>query len=331
MNREDQPQQKFTGYWIPVELSQLGLSKIEQFLLSIIDSLDAPAPDYCFASNSFLAQQMELSESRISFYITKFKRKGLIKEIRYDGRRRRITCLKENWYKRKIELESHIEKKELCVKTRSGIHFQKKNYACSHEVRVRENANHIIQGIEDVVKDNVLEPPEIPKLKPKEPEKPKIKKDNEKTMTRSKDQDKTLDAKRRWKLTQEEYEHFLYMKDQGVDSDDGTIAYWCKIYSFQRIYDVLQAAKNKGATNIGAYMNKLFKTDAIVQNSQLNANKQFAEDYKKQFGWHQLKICEKYCYFEFGRDKVEIPFNLNVEDFMNRLIDKHEVFRGENG
>lgn len=187
------------------------------------------------------------------------------------------------------------------------------------------------QDKEDIDKDNVLEPPEIPKLKPKEPEKPKIKKDNEKTMTRSKDQDKTLDAKRRWKLTQEEYEHFLYMKDQGVDSDDGTIAYWCKIYSFQRIYDVLQAAKNKGATNIGAYMNKLFKTDAIVQNSQLNANKQFAEDYKKQFGWHQLKICEKYCYFEFGRDKVEIPFNLNVEDFMNRLIDKHEVFRGENG
>lgn len=174
----------------------------------------------------------------------------------------------------------------------------------------------------DIVKDNVLEPPEIPK--------PKVKKDNAKTMTRSKDQDKTLNAQRRWKLTEEQYENFLYMKDQGVDSDDGTLAHWAKTYPFERIFDVLGAAKINRATSIGAYMNKLFKTDAIVQNSQLNANKQFAEDYKQQFGWHQLKICEKYCYFEFGRDKVEMPFNLNVEDFMNRLIDKHEVFKGEN-
>lgn len=106
-----EPKQRFTGYWIPVELSQMDLTKTEQFLLSMIDSLEGDAPEYCFASNSYLAQKMELSESRISHYITKFKRMGLIEEVCFDGRRRRMRTLKSNWYAR---IESN-PKKELCV------------------------------------------------------------------------------------------------------------------------------------------------------------------------------------------------------------------------
>lgn len=106
-----QPKQRFTGYWIPVELSQLELTKTEQFLLAMIDSLEEPDPNYCFASNAYLAQKMELSESRISHYITRFKRMGLIEEVCFDGRRRRMRTLKSNWYAR-IEQKS---KKELCV------------------------------------------------------------------------------------------------------------------------------------------------------------------------------------------------------------------------
>lgn len=132
------PKQRFTGYWIPVELTKLGLTKIEQFLLSMIDSLESEAPEYCFASNAYLADKMEMSESRVSFYITKLKRMGLIKQVGFNGRRRILRTLKENWYK----ITEENSKKELCVKTRSDK-FKKKNYARSHEPCMRENTNHI--------------------------------------------------------------------------------------------------------------------------------------------------------------------------------------------
>jgi DNA-binding Lrp family transcriptional regulator len=117
-----QPKQKFTGYWIPVELSKMELTKTEQFLLAMIDSLEEDAPNYCFASNAYLAKQMELSESRISFYLTKFKRMGLIEEVGFDGRRRRIKTCKERWYSRK----------ELCVTASSQT-------TRTHEPRVRDS------------------------------------------------------------------------------------------------------------------------------------------------------------------------------------------------
>ena len=141
------PVQQFTGYWIPKELNALGLSKTEQMLLAIIDSLTSPAPDFCFASNAYLAKHMNLSESRISFYITKFKRMQLIEEVRFDGRRRRMRTIKSNWYKKAEELEkekaSTLEnsKKELCVISPSLT-------ARNHLVCLRENEQHIEKKIE---------------------------------------------------------------------------------------------------------------------------------------------------------------------------------------
>jgi DNA-binding Lrp family transcriptional regulator len=122
------PKQRFTGYWIPVELTKLGLTKTEQFLLSMIDSLESDAPAYCFARNSYLAEKMELSESMVSRYITKLKRLKLIEEVGYDGRDRRLRTLKENWFKR-----SEDSKKELCASMRS-------QRAQTCEVRERKSA-----------------------------------------------------------------------------------------------------------------------------------------------------------------------------------------------
>ncbi len=164
MTNEFQPTQRFTGYWIPAELSNLGLSKIEQFLLAMIDSLESPAPDYCFASNKYLAEHMELSESRVSFYITNLKRMGLIEQVGNDGRRRVLRTLKENWYKRKEE----FSKKELCVKSRS-------QGAWNREVRVRESTLHIEKSnnIDDL-------PPQVPKKEPPIPKKKQHKEEEEK-------------------------------------------------------------------------------------------------------------------------------------------------------
>jgi len=137
------PQQRFTGYWIPVELSALELSRSEEFLLSLIDSLEADAPNYCFASNEYLAKHMRISLSRVSFYITRLKRLGLIEQVSFDGKRRTLRVLKENWYKRPRE----FSKKESCVKTRTlekSNEIQKQTSACFHAGRLRENTQSLI-------------------------------------------------------------------------------------------------------------------------------------------------------------------------------------------
>lgn len=146
MSENEIPTQKFTGYWIPIELTHLGLNMQEQWLLAMIDSLDSGDPGYCFASNAYLAEKLQLSESRISFYITKLKRMNLIQEVGYDGRRRRLKSLKHNWY-----LPSN---KELCVKARS-LSTRK------HVVRVRENTKHIQKDIEKIKEVVCSEPPPV--------------------------------------------------------------------------------------------------------------------------------------------------------------------------
>lgn len=162
---EMEPKQHFTGYWIPKELTTLGLSKIEQMLLAMIDSLTSPYPDFCFASNKYLGKHMDLSESRISFYITKFKRMKLIEEVGFDGRYRRMRTLKQNWFP--VEGDS---KKVYCVKTRRQTEkptekpVSKKVYcvnsrtrtARKHEGSMRENTNHIEQEIQKEIKNNNL-------------------------------------------------------------------------------------------------------------------------------------------------------------------------------
>lgn len=130
------PSHVHTGLWIPKELKELGLSAVEQYLLSIISSLDHGSPTYCWASNSYLAQIMELSESRISYYITKFKKMGLIEQVSFDGTKRRLHVLKSNWYLEKKE----NSKKDVCVKTR-------RQTTRKQEGRLRENTHHIIKKI----------------------------------------------------------------------------------------------------------------------------------------------------------------------------------------
>lgn len=131
------------GYWIPLELMALGLNMVESALLSLIDTLDSGDPDYCYASNSYLAKEMDLSESRISFYITKFKRLNLIKEISFSGRTRRLMVLKENWYKRN-------SKKESCVKTR-------RQTTRKQEGRLRENAMPIYK--DEYIAEEIVDKP----------------------------------------------------------------------------------------------------------------------------------------------------------------------------
>lgn len=143
-NYEEEPKQRFTGYWIPVELEKLDLNRQEQFLLSMIDSLDSGSPQHCFATNRYLAERCDLSESRISFYITKFRRMGLVEQVGTDGRKRFLKSVKYKWY------EPRLSNKELCVKSRSlGTR--------NHVVGLRETTYHITKPIKQTDKLSCVE------------------------------------------------------------------------------------------------------------------------------------------------------------------------------
>lgn len=173
---------------------------------------------------------------------------------------------------------------------------------------------------ENIVKDNVLEKPKIVHNLKKE--KPIIKK----TLPRFTNKNKTMDAKRRWKLTDHQYDNLQWLKDQGVDSDEKTLCYWVKSYSFERLNEVLQAAKKvKEIRSLGAYVNKLLIDKCVIEKSHIRANETFARDYAELHKWNSLKIFKKYCYFDWNNTKIEIPFSLTQEQFINFLISKHEL------
>jgi len=153
---------------------------------------------------------------------------------------------------------------------------------------------------------------------------PQSKAPAKKTMPLSIDKKGTMDASRRWKLSPEQSETYEFLKNAGIDSQDGTFVHWAKTYSMERIIDVFNEAKSKGATSIGAYMQKLLKTQANVSQSHSQDNKRVAWDLKKK--WPQLTINQKYCTFPKGSGKSELEFNMQPLDFYNSLMKEYEFF-----
>ncbi len=106
--------QNIKSFEIPVWVQTLSLSLSEKFLLSLILSLDNQS--HCFASNIYLAERTGLSSSRISYYINKFKKLGLIKQLNSDNEKRKLEVI---IIKSKPEKENY-SKKDSYAKTRRG-------------------------------------------------------------------------------------------------------------------------------------------------------------------------------------------------------------------
>ena len=88
--------QKMRGIWIPVEIWQMFLEKdigsTELHLLATIDSLVTPEKG-CFASNKYLGDLLNVRPDYIARLISKLKAKGLLNQIKFDGRRRYLETV----------------------------------------------------------------------------------------------------------------------------------------------------------------------------------------------------------------------------------------------
>jgi hypothetical protein len=146
-------------------------------------------------------------------------------------------------------------------------------------------------------------------------------KDNVKeTMPLSKDCLKTVDLSKRFKLTLEQSETLSWLQHQNIDTSGGTLAYWCRNYSLSRLIAVYNEAKSKAKKSIGAYMNKLLKSEAILATASSKANKEYAQNFLVEFEWGMLEILEKYAKISHSNGyEEEIPYNMNSSDFQNKL------------
>jgi hypothetical protein len=88
--------QQFRGVWIPADVWNLFLRKeinaTELHLLAMVDSLVTDDRG-CYASNSYLADILGLRSDYVSRLIGSLKRKKLIKQIKFDGRRRYLETM----------------------------------------------------------------------------------------------------------------------------------------------------------------------------------------------------------------------------------------------
>lgn len=89
----DEQAREFKGIWFPREVwLDTRLTAVEKMILLEIDSLDNESG--CYASNEYLAQFCQCSETKVSGAISKLKKLGYIEVISFDGRKRTLhSCL----------------------------------------------------------------------------------------------------------------------------------------------------------------------------------------------------------------------------------------------
>lgn len=100
MNRD------FKGVWIPKEIwLNEELTLLEKIIFVEIDSLDNE--NHCTAGNEYFATFCNCSESKVSKAIKKLKELGMIEELSFDGRHRKLRVVKNAMQdSKKCEAES---------------------------------------------------------------------------------------------------------------------------------------------------------------------------------------------------------------------------------
>lgn len=123
-------------------------------------------------------------------------------------------------------------------------------------------------------------------------------------------------------LTKEQYDVYVWLKQQGLNTDDETLSFWAKTYESKRIKDVINFAHKRLSdgqkiVNIGGWVHKLLKTDCAVVNERSNENLEYAHEFVKANNWKELRIFEKYV-----KDTVtneDLPLELQTKDFQRAL------------
>ena len=176
----------FKGVWIPKEVwLNDKLSLVEKCLLVEIDSLDKGEKG-CFASNEYLANFFNLSESRMANIISDLKKRGYLKQIYFDGRQRGLRIVKsEVWF---TENDKADIPKKVKQTTRKREHTNTMNNTLNNTDYIIENPSefsHFAKVTIDNCESSKVNPFTLVSLVEKEKEKSRRKKEKEKEPSRA--------------------------------------------------------------------------------------------------------------------------------------------------
>jgi hypothetical protein len=127
---------------------------------------------------------------------------------------------------------------------------------------------------------------------------------------------------KKYKLTGEQIEIYIWLTEQNINTDDNTFCYWVKTYPSMRIKEVVNFAitrRNAGQNirNLGGWIQKFLKTGLAVVDENCKINQEFSIKYMEQRNWRDLKIYEKYVKDIVTGD--DLPLTMTVEDFKRSL------------
>ena len=179
----------FKGVWIPKEVwLNDKLSLVEKCLLVEIDSLDKGEKG-CFASNEYLANFFNLSESRMANIISDLKKRGYLRQIYFDGRQRGLRIVKsEVWFTENDKADSPKKVKQT---TRKREHTNTMNNTLNNTDYIIENPSEFSHFEKVTIEENNLvtsskvNPFTIVSIVEKEKEKSRRKKEKEKEPSRA--------------------------------------------------------------------------------------------------------------------------------------------------
>ncbi|MCW7492492.1 helix-turn-helix domain-containing protein [Leptospira sp. 2 VSF19] len=134
---------KRTGVWVAQWMEDLDLTPNQTRLYAEIFSLDAKGG--CFASNEYLGKVLKLKRDTISRLISVLKKKGLVKQTGFDGRRRFLKPLDPSANSRSdlnSEKQDQIRNGVKCgigVVSKADSYFEKKPFT---KYKVHENIHN---------------------------------------------------------------------------------------------------------------------------------------------------------------------------------------------
>lgn len=82
---------RYEGLWIPLWLLKAeDITRVERDLVATIIALSKNEKQVCYASNKYLAEALKVAEGRLANILVAVKKKGFVKQIRWDGKHRHL-------------------------------------------------------------------------------------------------------------------------------------------------------------------------------------------------------------------------------------------------
>ena len=127
---------------------------------------------------------------------------------------------------------------------------------------------------------------------------------------------------KRYKLTVEQAEVYMWLKQQNINTDDSTLCYWAKTYTSKRVREVVNFAllrreEGQDIKNIGGWVRRFLKGGQAVVDENCRTNQAFLKEFLERKKWSELKIYEKYV-----KDIItdeDLSLNMQSEDFERSL------------